>query len=72
MQLIKVAWYVFRVKNRHPGSPSDPSWTTMYHRSKAGVCILDFKTTLSEFQKASQTATKRGKAKLCILDFKTT
>ena len=27
MQLIKVAWYVFRVKNMHPRSPSDPSWT---------------------------------------------
>ena len=28
MSLIKVAWYVFRTKNMHPGSPSDPSWTT--------------------------------------------
>ena len=27
MSLIKVAWYVFRVKNMHPGSTSHPSWT---------------------------------------------
>ena len=36
------------------------------------VRILDFKTTWSEFQKASQTAAKRGEAKLRILNFKTT
>ena len=34
--------------------------------------ILDFKTTWSEFQKASQTATERGEDKLRILNFKTT
>ena len=33
--------------------------------------ILNFKTTWSEFQKASQTATERGEAELCILNFKT-
>ena len=27
MLVIKVAWYVLRVKNVHPGSPSDPSGT---------------------------------------------
>ena len=27
MSLIKVAWYVLRVKNMHPWSPSDPSGT---------------------------------------------
>ena len=27
MSLIKVVWYVLRVKNMHPGSPSDPSGT---------------------------------------------
>ena len=27
MSIIKVAWYVLRVKNMHPGSPSDPSGT---------------------------------------------
>ena len=42
------------------------------HQDEAEVCILDFKTTWSEFQKASQTATEQGKAKLRILDFKTT
>ena len=40
-------------------------------RGEAKVRILDFKTTWSEFQKASQTGTKRGKAKLRIFDFKT-
>ena len=41
-------------------------------RGEAEVRILDFKTTWSEFQMASQTTTKRGEAKLHILDFKTT
>ena len=27
MSLIKVVWYVLRVKNMHPESPSDLSWT---------------------------------------------
>ena len=27
ISLIKVTWYVLRVKNMHPGSPSDPSQT---------------------------------------------
>ena len=42
------------------------------HWGKAEERILDFKTKWSEFQKASQTATKRGEAKLHILDFETT
>ena len=29
MSLIKVAWYVLRVKNMHPWSPSDPSGTAV-------------------------------------------
>ena len=41
-------------------------------RGKAEVLILDFKTIWSDFQKASQTATKRSNAELRILDFKTT
>ena len=41
-------------------------------RGKAEVRILDFKTIWSDFQKASQTATKRSNAELRILDFKTT
>ena len=41
-------------------------------RGKAEVCIFDFKTTWSVFQKGSQTATEQGKAKQCIFDFKTT
>ena len=39
-------------------------------RGEAEVRILDFKTTWSEFQKASQTATEWGKAELHILNFK--
>ena len=41
-------------------------------RREAEVRILDFKTTWSEFQKASQTAAERGEAELRILNFKTT
>ena len=41
-------------------------------RGEAELRILDFKTTWSEFQKPSQTATKRGEAELRILDFETT
>ena len=41
-------------------------------RGEAELRILNFKTTWSEFQKASQTAAERGKAELRILDFKTT
>ena len=47
-----------------------PSQTT--ERGEAELRILDFKTTWSEFQMASQAVTERGKAELCILDFKTT
>ena len=36
------------------------------------MCILNFKTTWLEFQKASQTATELGKAEQCIFNFKTT
>ena len=35
-------------------------------RGKAEVRILDFKTTWSESQKVSQTATEQGKAEQCI------
>ena len=42
------------------------------HQGEAEIRILDFKTTWSEFQRATQTATMQGKAKLHILDFKTT
>ena len=54
------------------------SWVTLRpqsdrcHRGKAEVRIFNFKTTWSEFQKASQTATEQGEAELRILDFKTT
>ena len=67
MSLIKVAWCVFRVKNMHPGSTSHPSWT-----APAEVRILDFQTTLSEFQAQSQTAAARGEAKLRIYNLKKT
>ena len=45
---------------------------TAAERGKAELHILDFKTTWSEFQKASQTAAEQGKAKLHILNLKTT
>ena len=45
---------------------------TAAERGEAELRILDFKTTWSEFQKASPTAAERGKAELRILDFKTT
>ncbi len=40
-------------------------------RGEAELRILDFKTTWSEFQLASQTAAERGEAELRILNFKT-
>ena len=41
-------------------------------RGEAELRILDFKTTWSEFQKASQTTAERGEVELRILDFKNT
>ena len=41
-------------------------------RGEAKVHTLDFKTTWSESQKVSQTATEQGKAEQCIFNFKTT
>ena len=43
-----------------------------YRRGEAEVRILDFKTTWSEFQKPSQTATEQGKVKVCLFNFRTT
>ena len=51
------------------------SWVTLwdhYCQGEAEVLILNFKTTWSEFQMASQTATEQGEAELSIFDFKTT
>ena len=39
---------------------------------EAEVRLLDFKTTWSEFQKASQTPAERGEVELLILKLKTT
>ena len=53
-------------------------WVTLSLQSdqcnwgEAEVRIFDFKTTWSEFQKASQTATEQGKVEQWIFDFKTT
>ena len=41
-------------------------------RCEAEVRVLDFQTTLSEFNNPSQTDTEQGEAKLGILNFKTT
>ena len=43
---------------------------TAAEQVKAELRILDFKTTWSEFQKASLTAAEQGKAKLRKFDFK--
>ena len=40
MSLIKVVWYVLRVKNMHPGSPLDP--VGPLPQGEAEVRILDF------------------------------
>ena len=51
-------------------------WDTLRPQSdhccqgKAEVRIFNFKTTWSEFQKASHTATEQCEAELCILEFK--
>ena len=58
MSLIKVVWYVLRVKNMHPGSPSDPSGTAA-RRGEAEVRILNFKTTWSEFHHLARVGPKQ-------------
>ena len=45
---------------------------TAAEQGEAELGIFDFKTTWSEFQKASPTAAERGEAELRILNFKTT
>ena len=45
-------------------------WVTFRPRGEAKLRILDFKTTWSEFQKASQTAVMRGKAELRLYNLK--
>ena len=44
--------------------PSDPSWTAA-ERGKAKLCMFNFKTTRSEFQKPSQTAPAEAKSR-CV------
>ena len=45
-----------------------PQWDRC-HRGEAKVRIFNFKTTWSEFQKASQTATEQGKANYVLYGF---
>ena len=54
---LKVVWFVLRVKDMHPWSPSDPSGTA--------AAKADFKTTWSEFQMPSQTAPAEAKPR-CV------
>ena len=78
MSLIKVVWYVLRVKNMHAGSLSDPSETAVTEakqrevpdaksdcsrRGEAEVRILNFKTTWSEFHHLPRVGPKQ----LCAL-----
>ena len=51
---------------RYPDAQSDRC-----PRGEAKLCIFNFKTTWSEFQKPLQSATERGEAKLHILNLKT-
>ena len=62
MSLKKVVWYVLRVRNMHPRSPSDPSGTAVAEAKPRYLYVLDFKTMESEFQKAIHTATEQGEA----------
>ena len=59
MSLIKVAWYVLRVKNVHPGSPSDPSGTTAAEGKPRYIY------SILEFQDLSQTAPAEAKPR-CV------
>ena len=54
-----------------PSYPVTLSSKTTAEQGKAKLRVLDFKTTLSEFQKPSQTISKQGIAKLSTLDSKT-
>ena len=62
VSLIKVAWCMSSMKNMHPGSPSDPSWTAA-EQGEAKLHILDFKTTWSEFHHLPRVSPKQ----LCAL-----
>ena len=48
------------MKNMHPVSPLDPSWTAA-EQGEAVLRIFNFKTTWSEFQMPSQTAPVEAK-----------
>ena len=55
------------MKSMHPGSPSDPSWTTA-ERGKAELRIFNFKTTWSEFHTSEFHHFPRvGPKQLCAL-----
>ena len=64
MSQIKDGWYVLRVKNMHPVSPSDPSCTAA-EQGEAELRIFEFKTTWSEFQTPSQTTLAEAKPR-CV------
>ena len=64
--LNKVVRYTSRVTKKYSESCCSAG------RGEAELRIFNFKTTWSEFQKASQTAAERGEAELHILSFKTT
>ena len=62
-------WFYSHMFRVPPVSDAKSDWSC---RGEAEVRILNFRTTWSEFQKASQTATKRCNAELRILNFKET
>ena len=45
---------------------------TAAEQGEAELCILNFKSTWSEFQEPSQTTAKQGEAEQRVLNFKTT
>ena len=48
ISLIKVGWHVLRVKNMHPGSPSDPSGTAAAEAKQRCVgCQVKQKTSMN-------------------------
>ena len=53
MSLIKVAWCVSSMKNMHPGSSSDPSWTTA-EQGKTKLRILNFTCRTAAMRRVAQ------------------
>ena len=64
--------YVYSISKPHGQSFRREVRLLLSKAKLSNVCIFHYKTTWSEVQKNSQTATERGEAKLRILISKTT